>query len=117
MLRYTHKLKQPSHKRKGDDMYKAIASVTTKGYHPSSQWSRYGNTTIATADTRKELIVKLKSFYRSAWEHKRPMYCDKKDGSVARVGWVVGFRVNNGPGERYLQQDWLSIIEENRMEW
>lgn len=92
-------------------MFKAIASITTKGYHPSSQWARYNDVTIATANTRKELIGKLKSFYASAWSHKKPMYCDKQDGSTVRAGWVVGFRVDNGPSEKYLQQDWVSIVE------
>ena len=40
------------------------------------------------------------------------MYCDKKDGSTVRTGWVVGFRVDNGLGEKYLQQDWVSVVEE-----
>lgn len=98
-------------------MLKAIATPTTKGYHHASQWCRGSDTTIATAETRKELIGKLKSFYASAWSHKRPMYCDKQDGSMVRTGWVVGFRVDNGPGEKYLQQDWVSIVKVEQVEW
>lgn len=98
-------------------MFKAVATVTTKGYHPSSQWYRYDNTVLAHAGTRKELLTKLQELYGKSWRHKKPMYCDMKDGSTVRTGWVVGFKVDNGPGERYIQQDWVSVIEEQRVTW
>ena len=98
-------------------MFKAVASVTMKGYHPSSQWTSYNDAVITRAETHKELLEKLRAFYGKAWNHKRPMYCDKKDGSKVRTGWVVGFRVDNGLGEKYLQQDWVSVVEEQQVTW
>ena len=98
-------------------MFKAVATITVKGYHPSSQWSRYNDTVLVRANTRKELLAKLQEHYGKAWRHKKPMYCDMKDGTTVRTGWVVGFRVDNGPGEKYLQHDWVSVVEEQQVTW
>ena len=43
------------------------------------------------------------------------MYCDMKDGSVKRTGWVVGMRMAEGR-EKWLQQDWVSIVEIKEVE-
>ena len=96
-------------------MYQAIATPTVRGYHPSSKWARYQDTRIAQADTLSDLKKKLASHYGKSWNNKRPMYRDMKDGSVKRTGWVIGMRVVEG-GDKWLQQDWVSIVEIKEVE-
>ena len=96
-------------------MFEAYANPTVKGYHPSDSWSRYPDVKIATGETLPELKKKLASHYGKRWNNKRPMYCDTKDGSVKRTGWVVGMRMVEGR-EKWLQQDWVSIVEIKEVE-
>jgi len=98
-------------------MFEAYATPTVKGYHPSDKWSRYPDVKIATGETLPELKKKLASHYGKSWNNKHPMYCDMKDGRTVRTGWVVGMRIHEGPGEKYLQQDWVSIRECNEVMW
>ena len=95
---------------------KAIITPTVKGYHHSSTWSRYPDTVLFTASDLHEARTKLVEHYGKAWKGKRPTYIDTKQGTK-RSGWVVGFRVDNGPGERYLQQDWVSLVDEHIITW
>lgn len=98
-------------------MFEAYATPTTKSYHPAAAWKRSSQVRIASAETLPELKEKLASFYGRSWKHKKPMYCDMKDGRTVRTGWVVGMRIHEGPGEKYLQQDWVSIRECNEVMW
>ena len=96
-------------------MFEAYATPTVKGYHPSDEWSRYPDVKIATGKTLPELKKKLASHYGKSWNNKRPMYRDMKDGSVKRTGWVIGMRMVEG-GDKWLQQDWVSIVEIKEVE-
>ena len=91
-------------------MFEAYASPTVKSYHPTSQWSRYPDSKIASAETLRELREKLSQHYGRSWKNKRPMYCDMKDGSTKRTGWVVGMRMQDG-SDKWIQQDWVSVVE------
>ena len=96
-------------------MFEAYATPTVKGYHPSNRWSRYPDVKIATGETLPELKKKLASHYGKSWNNKRPMYRDMKDGSVKRTGWVIGMRMAEGR-DKWLQQDWVSIVEIKEVE-
>ena len=91
-------------------MYQAMATPTVRGYHPSSKWARYQDTRIAQADTLSDLKKKLADHYGRSWKRKQPMYRDQPDGKPIRVGWVVGMRMVDGR-DKWLQQDWVSIVE------
>ena len=96
-------------------MFEAYATPTVKGYHPSSEWSRYQDVKIATGETLPDLKKKLANHYGKSWNNKRPVYRDMKDGSVERTGWVVGMRMAEGR-DKWLQQDWVSIVEITEVE-
>ena len=96
-------------------MFEAYATPTVKGYHPSSEWSRYQDVKIATGETLPDLKKKLANHYGKSWNNKRPVYRDMKDGSVKRTGWVVGMRMAEGR-DKWLQQDWVSIVEITEVE-
>lgn len=97
-------------------MITVIATQTVKGYHPNAQWSRYPDTVLFTVQDMKEVSVKLQEIYGRAWTRKRPMYIET-DRGTKKAGWVVGFRVDKGPGKRYLQQDWVSLVDEEVLTW
>ena len=100
-------------------MYTAHITMTGKGYHPKDRWSTFHEEKI-TAWTLESLKEKLKERYGKSWKHKRPMYCDKKDGSTVRCGWVVGFHnadLSHAPVDKWIQQDWISLSECNPIEW
>ena len=96
-------------------MFEAYATPTVKGYHPSSEWSRYQDVKIATGETLPDLKKKLANHYGKSWNNKRPVYRDMKDGSVKRTGWVIGMRMAEGR-DKWLQQDWVSIVEITEVE-
>ena len=96
-------------------MFEAYATPTVKGYHPSSEWSRYQDVKIATGETLPDLKKKLANHYGKSWNNKRPVYRDMKDGSVKRTGWVIGMRMAEGR-DKWLQQDWVSIVEIKEVE-
>lgn len=97
-------------------MIKVIVTPAVKGYHSSSQWFRHPDTVLFTAQDLKEACAKLREFYGKAWTRKKPIYSDTKQGTK-QSGWIVGFRVDNSPGERYLQQDWVSLVDEEVLTW
>lgn len=97
-------------------MYKAYIQMTGKGYSPSAKWSIFGEDKIS-ANSLKELKGVLADRYGKSWKHKKPMYCDKKDGSTMQTGYVIGFRADEGPANKWIQQDWVSFVECNPIEW
>lgn len=97
-------------------MYKAYIQMTGKSYRPGSQWLSFGDGKLS-ADSLKELKAKLAEKYGKSWKHRKPMYCDKKDGSTVRTGYVVGFRADEGSSNKWIQQDWISFAECNPITW
>ncbi len=96
-------------------MFTAHIIMTGKGYHPKAQWTTFHSEEIH-APTLPDLKAKLIDRYGKSWKHKRPMYCDLKNGGTVRRGWVVGFRTydyesSQGPRHAVLQQDWISLSE------
>ena len=92
--------------------------MTGKGYHPREKFSCFGGDQVS-APTLKELKARLAARYGNSWKHKVPMYCDKTDGSTVRTGWVVGFRASDwshSPVSKWIQQDWVSIVEIKEVE-
>lgn len=91
-------------------MYEAYVTPCVKGYGPRTHWQRYEQSKLVSAATLLELRQALAKHYGSSWHNKKPMYCDLKNGKTIRTGWVVGMRMSEG-GDKWLQQDWVSVRE------
>jgi hypothetical protein len=90
-------------------------SMTAKGYHPSSEWRRFGNETheFPTLEDAKEFLQE-----RYGTCKRVPMYVDKTDGTALQVGYVFGFRAEgwgSSSHEKWIQQDWVGMRECERV--
>ena len=86
--------------------------MTGKGYSPKDKYCIFGENT-EHFNTLDEVQEYLKDQYGTCRRSK--MYRDK-DGKSEHIGYVFGFRnsdISHVPVDKWLQQDWVSILEVN----
>lgn len=88
-------------------MIEVHITPTTRTYGPGKQWYR-GTDVVERFRDMNEVRAFLKKRYGNC--KRQPMYRDRTDGSVVKVGWVFGYRQDDGT-DKWMQQDWVSFRE------
>lgn len=89
-------------------MIQLTITATSKGYHPSSQWSIF--------DTQRKgfpSIEAARDWLRYTYGNCRryKMFQDV-GGEMVHVGYIYGYRnsdISHLPVEKWLQQDWIEF--------